>query len=325
MDIQRIFRNEEMGPSRFLIDWMLHDRCTYDCSYCPPPNKKGDDNWLSIPAILDFSNHLENYIQRIDPGVKIHCLFTGGEPTVWKGFSNILDILKDKGWELKVNTNASRSVAWWEENAKKLSKIFVSYHSEHVNDDEFIEKLKVCSKYTPTFVNIMMNTNPVYFEKCVNFSKRLKDETDNVAVVHQHIQHSFGAQLIQVPLYTSDQKEILSKLQNKFVGMKQIYGADPNDNYFYEDSSGNIFKFDASQAIKTNTANFQGWNCRVGLESIFIDSKGFVKRGTCRVNGILGNITAPDKINWPTSSVICPFEWCGCITDILNTKDKVKL
>lgn len=324
MDIKKIYRNEQRSPSRFLIDWMLHDRCTYDCSYCPPPNKRGSDNWLSVPIVLNFSNHIEQYIRSIDSKIDIHCLFTGGEPTVWKGFLDVLNLLSEKGWKVKVNTNGSRSIAWWEENAKKFDRIFMSYHSEHVNDDEFIEKARICSQYTPTHVNIMMNTNSKYFERCLNFGQRLDQESDRVAITYQKIQHNFGAQVIQVPVYSKEQKEILNNLTNKFVDMHHYYGVFPDDNYFYKDSSGESHKLNGSQVIKTNSANFQGWKCNVGLESIFIDSLGYVKKGTCRVDGILGNITQPEKILWPTGPVICPYDWCGCISDILNSKEKIQ-
>jgi hypothetical protein len=68
----KIYKDSKSGPSYFVVDWMLHDRCTYDCSYCPPHNKSGSDSWLNLSTITEFFKQLEGHVQRVNPAIRIH-------------------------------------------------------------------------------------------------------------------------------------------------------------------------------------------------------------------------------------------------------------
>lgn len=318
MKLKRIFRDEEQGPSYFVVDWMLHDRCTYDCSYCPPTNKSGTDSWLKLDVVAEFCEELEKHAATVSPNCKIHCLFTGGEPTVWKDFTKLIDILSNRGWYLSVNSNGSRTAQWWKENAKKFSSITLSYHTEAVNDDEFFEKVKICESYTKTTVNVMLHPNDIWFNKALRMGDRLHANTTDTGVHYFRIQHNFGLQQINISQYSDKQLSIIPTLVNRSpIKSKDII----HDNYAVENTEGQRKKCNGLEIINAGLANFQGWSCRVGLESVFIDAKGDLLRGTCRVNGKFGNILSPKEINWPSQHVTCPYNWCGCITDMLNTKE----
>ena len=319
MEIKRIFL-DNTKPKYFLVDWMLHDRCTYDCSYCPPGNKRGEDEWLKVEELKKFCSHVEEHARRFDPDFKIHVFFSGGEPTIWKNFTDLVEFLNERGWVVGVNSNGSRSLRWWEKNASKFNRIQFSYHTEHVVDDEFIEKVKMCEDKANTGVNIMMNPDIRYFGKAVKFTDRLRSETTRAHFAHHKIQHNFGGVDIPIPFYTKQQEEIISQLSGRW-NIK--YNHEETSIYNYETNSGSINRFVPIQWIKRGEVNFQNWSCNVGLESIFVDSKGIVSRGTCRVEGDLGTILDPDNIKWPTESLICPKNWCGCISDLLSSKQKL--
>jgi len=314
----KIYKDESIGPSYFVVDWMLHDRCTYDCSYCPPANKSGSDSWLNLSTITEFCKKLEEHVQRVNSKSKIHCLFTGGEPTVWKDFSKLVDILSARGWLLSVNSNGSRSARWWEENARKFSGITLSYHTEGVDDDDFMDKVKICEKYTKTSVNVMLNPNSVWFQKAIRFSKRLSEETKESGIVHHQIQYNFGLQEIKVPQYDTQMLSVIPTLVNRNPAVEKDL---VHDNYVVKLDNNKIVRCNGIEIINNKHANFWGWKCNVGLDSVFIDSAGNLARGTCRVNGNFGNILKPDDIQWPDTAVKCPYTWCGCITDILNEKE----
>jgi MoaA/NifB/PqqE/SkfB family radical SAM enzyme len=312
----KIYKDLKIGPSYFVVDWMLHDRCTYDCSYCPPANKSGSDSWLNLSTITEFCEKLEGHVQRVNPASKIHCWFTGGEPTVWKDFSKLVDILLARGWHLSVNSNGSRSTRWWEENARKFSRITLSYHTEGVTDDEFIEKVKICERHTRTSVNVMLNPNDVWFRKALRFSQRLKEETINADIVHHQIQYNFGLQEIKVAPYTDEHLSIIPTLKDRWLKGKDTV----DDNYVLQLADGTVKRCNGIELINNKQANFWGWKCSVGLDSVFIDARGDISRGTCRVNGSFGNILHPNNIQWPANPVKCPYQWCGCIADILSEK-----
>lgn len=318
-DIKRIFRDTTRGPSYFFVDWMLHDKCTYNCSYCPPFNKIGSDNRLDLSRLLEFCDSLEGHVNAIDSGNPIHCLFTGGEPTVWKNFGDLVDKLSERNWFISVNTNGSRSLNWWKDYANKFSNIFMSYHTEYADDLDFLEKANLCSTFSRTSINIMLNPDPLYFDRALNIGTEIL-KNPNISLAYHKIQHTFGGQYIDVPRYTTEQLEIISKLNSHHS--PATYSNIVLDNMSIEYNSGEITYVNGPQLIATNRANFNGWSCSAGLDSIFIDSYGEINLATCRVNGSIGNILYPDKIQWNTKPVICPFSWCGCISDILISKQQ---
>jgi organic radical activating enzyme len=319
MNIKKIFLDHN-EPKYFLVDWMLHDRCTYDCSYCPPGNKKGQDEWLKLDQLKKFCSSVESHAKRLDPEFKMHCFFSGGEPTIWKEFPNLVKYLNDLGWLVGVNTNGSRTARWWEENISNFSRVQFSYHTEQVIDDEFMEKIKICEYKSNIGVNIMMNPDIRYFDKAVNFTNRLLTETTQVHFAHHPIQHNFGGVDIPVSQYTDRQLDIINNIEGRW---QEEFNLEKVSKYKKELTDGRIFGFWPIELIKRNELNFQNWKCNIGLESIFVDSRGIVSRGTCRVGGDLGSILDPDNIKWPESSVICPKTWCGCISDLLTSKEKL--
>lgn len=319
-NIVKIYRDTSK-PSYFMVDWMLHDKCTYDCSYCPPANKSGTDSWLNLETLDQFCNSLESHVSSIDPNFKIKVLFTGGEPTVWKDFGELVSRLSSRGWILMVNSNGSRTLRWWEEYADKFSSIILSYHTESVNDNDFIDKLKLCEKTTRTSVNVMLNPDPKFFQKAVDISNRIKKETAHVSVTHYKIQHTFGLQEINVPQYTPDQLSTINSLTDYYPSLPDYYKT-VYDNYYTETDNGKIERLDAVELLNKKLVNFKDWTCHAGLESVFIDAKGDILRGACRAGESFGNILDPKNIKWSSNPVVCPYTWCGCITDIKNSKEK---
>ena len=315
----KIYKDESLGPSYFVVDWMLHNRCTYDCSYCPPGNKSGTDSWLKLDVVTEFCEQLEKHVAQVAPTSKIHCWFTGGEPTVWKDFSKLVDILSARGWYLSVNSNGSRSARWWEEHASKFNTITLSYHTEGVeDDDEFLEKVAICEQHTKVGVNVMLNPNLVWFRKAVNFGERLEQAVPNAGVVYRKIQHNFGLQEIKVSEYDQAQLEKMLTLTNRSPSNRHNK---THDNWVVKFNDGRITRCNGENLTRDNLANFWGWKCNIGLDSVFVDARGDLSRGTCRVDGKFGNILKPEEIQWPVGSVKCPYTWCGCITDILNEKE----
>ena len=317
MQVIKIYRDTS-ATSYFMVDWMLHDKCTYDCSYCPPANKSGTDTLLDLETLNEMCDAIEEHAHSIDPTFKIHVLFTGGEPTVWKDFGELVNRVAARGWVISVNSNGSRSERWWEEYASKFIHIILSYHTESVDDDEFMNKLKICSKYSKTSVNLMLNTHPEYFDKAIQFSKRITTETNNIHLTHHRIQHNFGLQEINVPFYTNEQKNIISTLEDSYP---QIYYNQLRSNFRVQYADLTTEKLNTAELLNTNTANFKDWMCHAGNEGIFIDANGKVLRATCRVGEELGNIKNPREIKWPKDPILCPYSWCGCTTDIANSKE----
>jgi MoaA/NifB/PqqE/SkfB family radical SAM enzyme len=320
----KISRREgiHQGKKLFDVNWMLHNRCTYDCSYCPSANKKGTDSWLRLENVKEFCTDLDKYRKESDPGSEVEVIFNGGEPTVWKDFIPLVDYCNSLGWHVVMNTNASRSLRWWEENVHKFSWLVLSYHTETVNDDEFIEKIKLCEKYVKTSINVMLNPEQKYFEKAVKFSHRLYNETSDVNIQHHEIQHNFGLDVINVPHYTQEQLSVIRSLRDRYPDTTKRRYKTVWQDYVGKWDNGHQMVLRGNELIKDQQNTFKGWKCYQGREGLFIDALGDVNIGACRVGGSIGNIQTPKEIKWPTGPVICPLSSCTCVTDILKTKSK---
>lgn len=85
--------------------------------------------------------------------------------------------------------------------------------------------------------------------------------------------------------------------------------------------------------VASKLNRFKGWICDTGIQSLYIDFDGNVWNGNCSGGvgkwllkqnkpawGYLGNVN--ENFIIPKDTVICPYETCGCGSDIVVTKYK---
>lgn len=327
--MKKIIRIEPANTKQkqFSINWMLHDRCTYDCSYCPPDNKKGNDDWLKITFSKQFVDKLDDWLkqQGID-NVAIH--FTGGEPTVWPRFIELVDYINEKGWQIRMTTNGSRSLSWWEDNCKKFHSISMSYHSEGADIDEFIEKCKLISKHVLFHVGIMMN--PTKWKEATEVVRRLKPT--NIRYTVRPLQRNFGLVGIDIPEYSEEQLSYIKNYRVPLIKKLIWYAArfsltifkqkQPIPEYVFVDEQLKRHHLYPNELVLNNQVNFYNWKCNAGLDQIFINSLGQIYGGTCLQGPLMGNIQEPDNIKWAEEPITCKSLHCGCYADIKITKWK---
>lgn len=308
-------------PRYFMVDWMLHDRCTYDCSYCPPTNKAGSEDQLELGRLTQFRESVTNHARRQDPNTHVMASFSGGEPTIWRGFEGLVDLLTEYGWHLMITSNASRTPAWWARMAPKFTWINFSYHTEHADPDRFISVVEAAVKTTSVGVQIMLNPEAKYFDAAILFGRRLEIAVADCEVHYQPIQHYFGLQNINVAPYTSLQLATMKELRVR-KGRSPDWIRDARQlvrertgplKYIWPEQAQML---DASSLVAQGQNLFLNWSCRAGLDGIFVDARGDVLNATCRVNGKIGSIQQPEHIQWPMESVTCPFNTCGCASDV---------
>jgi hypothetical protein len=91
-------------------------------------------------------------------------------------------------------------------------------------------------------------------------------------------------------------------------------------NVLYDDGSREFFSLNIQSDLeKTKSNNFFGWECSIGLESLFVFYDGRVQRANCEVGGHLGNIVT--GFDWPTEKIICNKNICHCAADVIITKE----
>jgi hypothetical protein len=118
-----------------------------------------------------------------------------------------------------------------------------------------------------------------------------------------------------------NRKHILPDLSADQIGRDAEYIFDITDPSVLRDNFQKLY-VNSNDIIKHGFTNYQGWVCNIGLESLFVNFDGTIKRGNCLVGGQIGNIQNFENIQWPLSPIVCSSTRCDCNTDIRITKKK---
>jgi len=316
------------------IEWHLTYACPFKCWYCPEPVWNGP--LLTRYDWEVYSDFLDEVLERYKKG---YILLSGGEPTNWPYFTNILDKLHNNpNWNVITLTNLSRSKNFIDQWVHKTDWIVTSFHPNVIKTqaqrDKWFEKALSYKK--KTLLNIKILMDPLHWNYCLDKFNSLNNE-ENIWLTPVRIHNvNEAANPTAYIHYTPEQEKILSNLIAKMGNNtieKDIFPVTERettlkyDNGEEETSEGPFDAFQiTSQIMRHNRNKFKGWLCNMGIDNLFIDEKGNVARGLC-VGGsgrFIGHISNPDKIKWPTKATICPNKYCYCDGEVGITKRKLK-
>lgn len=282
------------------IEWNLGKRCNLDCTYCPA---EIHDNH-SPHTRLDTLMHTVDELAKLK---NARISFTGGEPTVHPAFEDLIHYARDKIQWLSVTTNATRMVNFYE--SLPVNYIVFSLHFE---EDIWQRRLKTIIDFA-------------------NYSTSMKYSKDYHIALMAHQDHM------------NNVKEAAARLTNYGIPytVRRIRWTEKHD--WFNDLKYNQKDLDwimnnnatakpntlvdefelthANDLIKEHRNQFEGWNCKAGIESLMINWDGEVHRATCRVGGSLGNIYDGTFVI-PTEPVVCTRKYCTCAADVNITKWK---
>src|SRR6056300_1373223 len=186
----------------FTVSWITTRYCNYECSYCWPHARSSTPDSKPTELYLNTMDSIKAQA-RANGFTDFHFSFSGGEPTAYKNFGEIIDhYCSDTapGYQsIHMTTNLSPGSKWWNkwlESTKTLHRrsITASYHAEFANEQEFGDKcLQLIDN--ETFVTINQVMVPEMFEELYERLERfaargisvtLKPQSDPTAsfVVH---------------------------------------------------------------------------------------------------------------------------------------------
>lgn len=313
------------GKSKFIhLCWLLHNKCNHKCSYCAEINWGGSFKDLSLESCKSFVRQARDHFH----DRRLMVSFTGGEPTLWPEFAELVRWLKeDVNAVVMMTSNGTRHASYFKETAKYYDWISFSYHPEFTRDEKLIENIKACSPFTNLTVRVMFPPNPELFAKSKQFLSLLvavqqRGELPGFLKVESvPISLGFGTEYTSPAKYSVEQEKVLhdsirefntEKLDSEDMPISQLRAfrrSDPTNGQYFE----------PNDMIVREKTNFFGWKCDIGLEQLFIDHLGQVLRAGCRVGGVVGHLKT-GVFKFPTKAVYCPKGYCHCITDILTTK-----
>lgn len=258
----------------FNVSWILGRFCNYKCSYCWPYANTDKPDHFDIDVYKNTIDEIKKQA-RENGFTQFHFSFSGGEPTAYKKFDQIIKHYADDDCEyqsLHLTTNLSPAKTWWQkflDNTGTLSRrsITASFHSEFADEKQFGDK---CLMLMESGVLITINQVMVperfdeYYDRCTRFWNRginvtLKPQSDPTA--------SFV-----VDGYTAEQIE---KMQTNFP---QHQKGEQVLQMYFKDHKGNEYRMDQAERMNAFGFNkFKNWKCTAGYQSCVIRG-GEVKR-----------------------------------------------
>ena len=319
------------NPNVLNLTWILNNICTNACSYCEPVLYAGKNHHYDW-------HHAEKFIQEISKRYnKINLSLSGGEPTL---SPFLLDLCKQVNGDIHITTNGASSVRKYEELSKYVCSWSFSWHPEF-QQEGWIDKVSRIAELSSVTVRVMAPANKM--TDVNNFLNLIKSKEHNFQYEIVKIQPRGNIDLNTMKYSKDDEQQLVSwngyksvypkkeflrikkytlpNLSVNQIGRDAEYIFDITDVSVLRDTFQKSY-INSNDVIKHGFTNYQGWSCNIGLESMFVQFDGTIKRGNCLVGGTIGSIQNFEDIQWPARPIICTSNRCDCNTDIRITKKK---
>lgn len=311
--MKHVIRIEHQNPaasSVTVVDWCFGNICNYACSYCPDRLHDGSIGWEDYDVIVRFCERLISHYS--SSGRSLFFQFSGGEPTLYARFLELMTYLRSRNCRVGIISNGSRKLEWWEKAAGLLDNVVLTHHIEFVDLEHFIGVVELLSREVRTHVNVTML--PDKFDACLANAIHIANVCANITLTLKPLLIDFGSTMFD---YNDIQKDILRNRHFNIRSTRPLEGPRGAMRRIYSDGTSDIAK--ASQIIVGDENRWSGWSCEIGRELLAINYAGDVYRGVCKQGGRIGGI-ADDHTRFPDGPVICGKAVCHCVTDIMTTR-----
>jgi len=296
------------------VTWIINNICPNTCTYCPPPTHNGSNHnydWDNARRFLDLL--FKRYPD-------MHFSIGGGEPSMSPFFPELVKLIYDAGHTITMTSNAYKSSEYWKEIGPYINQISFSYHPEFSTEQYFTNVLSTAD-VTRVTARVMMLSS--HWDKCVEaYERLLKHDSYSMEVVRVY---EWGRNNGS-DLYTPEQIEWMDTIKPRHINPnnphKNKRSSNTSADYYFDDGTIGHSR-DQVYYVNRGQTNFKGYECDLGLRSLFVSALGDVKRGNCMAGGIIGNINEPESIQWPSKSIICPYTICGCSSDVNINKRRI--
>lgn len=304
-----------------LVEWKLHDRCNYDCYFCGDENKLGRDGWADLETNKKI---VDSIVASATKPLWIQ--LTGGEPTLYPHFLELVKYMKSKGAMVRIITNGSRTMRWWKEvrEADVLDLIYFTFHSQQ----------NASYKHIAEVSNLFLDSETVTITLVTYVPNTLGYAIEGAAYLTEHTGSYISMNAMDLrpaaeeeKQYNEDEFEKALNVYNsaigKLINIKKPTSipdeliAIPGDSTIYY-NNGSVETKDVTLMMKLGENRFQDWMCYAGMDSMCIDGK-FKYRGGCKRNK---TPYEPGKLTFFDKPFKCDVDACYCAMDMITTKIK---
>lgn len=312
---------EGSPPHRF-IEWKLHDKCNYDCSFCGDENKLGIRGWFDleknkaiVDRIADMCGDTPYWIQ-----------LTGGEPTLYPKLIELMSYMKQKNAYVSMISNGSRTIRWWKmmREAKALDFLYVTYHSQQQADYKHIVEVLNLFHDEPVITVTMATYTTDTIGLCIEGAEYITEHTGSWIMLnamdlgdHNNVDSTTVSeeQFEKIKNFNGVMgnrmsTKMLSSIPQHLIGQKNV------STVTYAD--GSVEVKNPSMMMKLAENRFEGWQCEAGMHTIKIEDD-FIYRGGCKRDPIPLTL---DNIKFYDSPFKCDVFDCFCYIDMVSTKTK---
>ena len=290
----------------FLVSWTLSNKCNYRCEYCPDilhNGSTGQPQWSTVKRFVQYFNLKDK---------KICYRLSGGEPTYWKHFIDLAELVKEEGHKFTFVSNGSQSPEYFKKIAPYTDGMMLSYHKAYANPEHFIKIIN--ESKIETVINMMLL--PSDFEEIFALAEKIYSSTARASIVPKVIVDKTSSENItnEVMTYTEAQKQLIKDWP---------FSRKVNDEELHRGAMMlNDEVVNANDLILQDKNKFSGWNCWAGLHGVNIDMWGNMYRADCQFGGAIGNL---ERYKLPKEKILCGKERCSCLSDIYIRKENEKV
>ena len=261
------------------INWMLHDHCTSECTYCPIRFRGGE-----LPrGILEYMEVTKKIIDHYDAlDRKIDWTFGGGEPLDMFDFPMMLKLCKEQGGTIDLTTNGGRLWLDWWAIEPHIDTLHLSYH--YWQNPNLIRFIIQAFQKAGKHIDIMVPMRPNYFDE--DLARALAVESEFNVVVSKCVLYKEAEQAIGMYPYTEEQLRIMR-------------GEELVQEYNHEQET--TFGERHEERVNANPS-YTGMLCNLGIEKLTISHTGWVRGSNCNSplfgniwNGTLGLPIGPER------------------------------
>lgn len=310
-----------MGDPYVNVTWQVSDFCNYKCTYCNPGNWRGDnkrdDGYDKIIENMEYI--IDHYEIRGYTGFKF--FFSGGEPTVWPHLIPFINWLKQRldDPHIAINTNLSRSTAWWQEHYHLFHDIVASYHIDFANTERYMDNIVFLQdKVNYLCTRMMMQEDR--FDEVIEFGNKVRSTLQNYNIEWVPL---FDDISTDVGPWKYGEERMYEFFKTHTFESQQLLPKPPGSKW--NTSSKEVYRSGLEQPLNGNRLVaerknfFYGWQCFVD-EALFINAQGNITAASCGQGPQLGNIY--ESVVPLSDPVKCKKLQCTCGTDILISKEK---
>jgi organic radical activating enzyme len=312
------------------INYDLGNLCNFKCWYCFPGSNEGTVPWPNESIVKRNIVTLINYYY--DSGLidEVQLSLLGGEPTLWPKLGQFVEyVANNTKCKILIITNGSRTLRWWDEFGQYFDSITISVHHQQADTDHLITLASILNKKKiPFFFDVLMDHTA--WDKCIDIVNKFKSSSERFIVFVKPIN------INGVETYNTVQKKYLKQPFKKLPAFKFILR---NIKKFYKLFANPITLFFSDNSkIKTYNENyfshhllnkFNGWECSIGVNTVFINRKGELS-GSC--NNLLydldfyyniNDLDFSKKFNPIIKPTICRQRMCLCPGEAALSKRKI--